>query len=430
MHILSLRPSVRSKTFGGAVGFLAALCLMGDVFASTTKGEKAFDTRPLKIKVGEAAFEDSDLSGSPLRARNAILREKKFDGSALDMSMSTDRTLISQEKGFDGGELFTPGYVIDSLSLKGVTTPKHITLSRLIAGEMTDHSPTKKGFDPGTLASVASAIGEVGSLSEQEHKKVAYSEDERLRELERVFEANITETMLPEVEGQAPEDLETGQPLEEAVPPTAPATVEGHTPGPDKKAIYHFNLGAFYQMRGDTFRAIEEYKTVLSLDAYNAEVHNNLGVIYKEKGDLDKAAKHYQLVTSLNPGMEEAHNNLGVIHYLRGNISAAELAYRRALEINPNNRVGLINLGIIYKKQRKDRKAIELFEEALAVDPSNPEAHYNLAILYEEQGHLEAAIWYYTRFLDNAGDAYPGLVSDVTGHIDDLKVASGEVLKE
>ena len=420
---------VRPKMFAGAVGILAALCFMGNVFASPMSGLRTFDTRPLKVKVREAVFEESGLSGSPLKAGDTVLPEKGFNGSTLNVSIPTGSAVISQERGFDDEGLFTPGRVTDDLSLKGVTAPKQMALTMLIAGEMTDHSPTKKGFDSSTLTPIAGAIGDVGSFAEQEYKKATYSEEERLRELERVFEANVTETIFPEAGGPALEAIETGPPLEGAAPLIASGAVEGLTPGPGKEAIYHFNLGASYQKRGDTLRAIEEYKKVLTLDAYNAEVHNNLGVIYKEKGDLDKAVEHYLLVTSLNPGMEEAHNNLGVIHYLQDNTRAAELAYKRALEINPNNPASLINLGIIYKRQKMDKKAIDTFEEVLEVDSTNPEAHYNLAIIYEEQGHLEAAIWHYTSFIGNAGDAYPELTGDVAEHVEDLKVVSGDVLK-
>jgi hypothetical protein len=66
----------------------------------------------------------------------------------------------------------------------------------------------------------------------------------------------------------------------------------------------------------------------------------------------------------------------------------------------------------------------------LSEQPFHAEAHYNLAIIYEELGHLERAIWHYTRFVDNAGKGYPDLTERVTRHIKDLKVTSGEVLRE
>jgi len=198
----------------------------------------------------------------------------------------------------------------------------------------------------------------------------------------------------------------------------------------EKTVAYHFNLGVYYQKQENTTRAVKEYETVLKLDPNNAEALNNLGVIYREQNDLDKAAEYYQLIVSSNPGMEEAHNNLGVIYYLRGNYREAGLEFRKTLEINPNNLKSLINIGLVYKTQGLIKKAIETLEDVLAEDTFQPEAHYNLAILYEEMGHLEMAIWHYTRFIDNADNNYSALTGTVNEHIKDLQRFSGNSLRE
>lgn len=210
--------------------------------------------------------------------------------------------------------------------------------------------------------------------------------------------------------------------------PTITVSAERHLPGKD--AMDHFNLGVNHQKQGSTLKAIEEYKYVLKSDPNNAEAHNNLGVIYKEQGDLDKAVEHYQVVVKTNPGMDEAHNNLGVIYYLRGDQVEAAQEYLKALELNPNNLMSRINLGLIYKARGLKLEAIDTIEKVLSEQPFHAEAHYNLAIIYEELGHLERAIWHYTRFVDNAGKGYPDLTERVTRHIKDLKVTSGEVLRD
>ena len=194
-------------------------------------------------------------------------------------------------------------------------------------------------------------------------------------------------------------------------------------------AVYHFNLGVYYQKLGNIDNAVQEYEAVLALDPNNAEAHNNLGVIYREKNELDKAAKHYQFVVSLNPAMEEAHNNLGVIYYLKGNYREAGAEYRKALELNPGNLKSLINIGLVYKSQGQTKKAIEVMEDVLLEDTFQTEAHYNLAILYEEMGHQEMAAWHYTLFIRNADSDYSELKEVVKTHIKELRVSSGNTLK-
>lgn len=207
-------------------------------------------------------------------------------------------------------------------------------------------------------------------------------------------------------------------------------SVSTRKPQIDKKILHNFNLGIYHQKQGNNTKAIEAYEKVLKLDPDNAEVSNNLGIIYKEQDDLDKAMEHFQHVVSFNPGMDEAHNNLGLIYYLKGNQRGAMSEFRKALELNPDNLMSQINLGLVYKAQGLDRKAIDTLEEVLSIEPFHSEAHYNLAIFYEGLGHLERAAWHYTRFVDNAGASYVNLTRKVSEHIKELKVASGEVLRD
>jgi tetratricopeptide (TPR) repeat protein len=189
-----------------------------------------------------------------------------------------------------------------------------------------------------------------------------------------------------------------------------------------------FNIGVYYQKQGNTLKAIEAYERVLGVDPDNAEAHNNLGIIYKEQGDIDKAVEHFQRVVMSNPGMEEAHNNLGVMYYLSKDQRNAVMEYRKALELNPHNVTSQINLGLVYRAQGLERQSIDIIEEVLTIEPFNLEAHYNLGLLYEGLGHMEKAVWHYSRFRDNVGRGYPALAKKVSDRINELEVISGEIL--
>ena len=251
-----------------------------------------------------------------------------------------------------------------------------------------------------------------------------------IHESEKILDVDDSE-VIPAIEeeiqeiAKASEWASASEPTEES---TVTVSTDKHSIS--KEAIYDFNLGVYHQKEGSALKAIEEYEKVLKSDPDNAEAHNNLGVIYKEQNDLDKAVEHYQYVVTTNPEMDEAHNNLGVIYYLKGDEREAVQEYLRALEINPNNLMCRMNLGLIYKARGLKLKAIDTIEKVLSEQPFHTEAHYNLAIIYEELGHLERAIWHYTRFVDNAGKGYSDLIERVTRHIKDLKVTSGEVLRE
>ncbi len=189
-----------------------------------------------------------------------------------------------------------------------------------------------------------------------------------------------------------------------------------------------FNIGVYYQKQGDVAKAINAYEKFLSVDPDNAEAHNTLGIIHKEQGNVDKAVEHFQRVVSLNPGMDEAHNNLGVMYFVNKDQRNAVMEYRKALEINPHNVTSQINLGLVYKAQGLERQSIDIIEEVLTIEPFNLEAHYNLGTLYEGLGHMEKAVWHYSRFSDNVGKGYPDLAKKVSTRINELDVLSGELL--
>jgi len=199
----------------------------------------------------------------------------------------------------------------------------------------------------------------------------------------------------------------------------APSPIELNPP---KSAIYHFNVGVFYQGEGKLKEAKEEYEKALSLDPLNVEVHNNLGMVYKYLGRLDMAIAKYRKAIALDPQYKKAHCNLATALYLKGDLDAATSESKLAIALDPNDLEGYNILGLIYKKQNKTHEAIEIFKKALAIDPGHPQTHYNLAILLEKLGNLQGAIFHYQKFIDlsRSREDNQDLVGKVVKHLERL----------
>ena len=188
---------------------------------------------------------------------------------------------------------------------------------------------------------------------------------------------------------------------------------------PPKSAIYHFNIGVFYQGEGKLKEAKEEYEKALSLAPLNVEAHNNLGAVYKDLGKLDMAIAKYRKAITLDPQYKKARCNLAAALYLKGDLDAATSESKLAIALDPNDLEGYNILGLIYKKQNKTHEAIEIFKKALAIDPGHPQTHYNLAILLEKLGNLQGAIFHYQKFIDlsRSREDNQDLVGKVVKHL-------------
>lgn len=225
----------------------------------------------------------------------------------------------------------------------------------------------------------------------------------------------------PEKEKAKPyqDNKREGKPSKEATRTTASLN-------PANKADYHFNLGVFYQSRGDLRRALREYKETVKLDPSNARAHNNMGVIYKEMGFLDKAIEEYEKALQIDPNYVKALNNLGVVLYMKGELEDAAELLRKSIKIEPGNAASYVNLGLVLKKQRLVDQAIDMFKKAISIDRRCIEAYYNLALALEEKGRIDMAVWYYERFLELADEErYFDLKMGVRAHLDELSGKKG-----
>ena len=193
----------------------------------------------------------------------------------------------------------------------------------------------------------------------------------------------------------------------------------------DGKDRYHFNMGLFYQRKGEYARAAEAYEKAVELNPFHVEAYNNLGVLYKEIGELDRAIVRYGKALAIDPTYVKAYNNLGVALVGQGKLDEATVQFERALELNPKNVESYTNLGVIYRRRNLIPEAHRAFQAALNIDPNHAESHYNLALVMEGQGRIPEAVEHYRRFLAYAEPRHRPVIARVISHIQRLTQGTG-----
>lgn len=180
---------------------------------------------------------------------------------------------------------------------------------------------------------------------------------------------------------------------------------------------YQYNLAIAKERLGDTSGAMEGYERALRLDDKNAFAHFSIGRLLQKanmegsntnssanQSQLGRAMQEYKTAISISPEYSEAYNNLGVIYNAMGNFPEAISCFQKALKLRPDCAEAQRNLGysqahtslgITYFNQGDSKKAFEQYKKALSIDPEFADAHYNLALLLQKEGQRDEAVKHY-----------------------------------
>lgn len=119
----------------------------------------------------------------------------------------------------------------------------------------------------------------------------------------------------------------------------------------------HLHRGQFYVLLGETGKAIEDYKTAMSLLPNAAEPYNEVGILYGGLGKYKEAFAAFDEAIKLEPDYDKAYNNRGYTHFQAGDF----------------------------------KKAVEDINMAISLNPGNIGAYYNISSAYSELGDTEQA---------------------------------------
>jgi tetratricopeptide (TPR) repeat protein len=105
-------------------------------------------------------------------------------------------------------------------------------------------------------------------------------------------------------------------------------------------AMDHCIQGIQFELKGDAYRAIEEYQKAVEADPSFAEAYMCLGVAYRKLGEIDQAIEEYQAAIQIKPKLVDAHSNLAFAYYTQGDAAGAweEIKLVRKYGGRPNRR--------------------------------------------------------------------------------------------
>jgi len=130
------------------------------------------------------------------------------------------------------------------------------------------------------------------------------------------------------------------------------------------------NRIAYLLASQDRFAEAEPYfQAVLRADPGNAVAHFNLGYTYDKRGQTDRAVHEFREATRLNPKIDRAWYGLGLAHAQLGQHREAAEALEQAAKLQPMNPHAWYQLGMALHTTRNPDRFEQVVMHLLRFDP-------------------------------------------------------------
>jgi tetratricopeptide (TPR) repeat protein len=164
---------------------------------------------------------------------------------------------------------------------------------------------------------------------------------------------------------------------------------------------------------GDTDKAIENYRTALSLNPDNAMAHQRLGfLLYRVKHQQEEAMEHSRTAVRLEPSNPFARFDLGAALFEHKDFTNAAIHLAEAVRLLPNGYDRQYNalemnslLALTQSQLARYDQCIGPLETVLRLEPEHPRANYLMAMARAKLGETQTAL----PFFDHAVRADPSL---------------------
>lgn len=153
--------------------------------------------------------------------------------------------------------------------------------------------------------------------------------------------------------------------------------------------------------------AIELLNQGLKIDPRRADFHAALGESYFTVGKVDKALEEFKTLVSLDPS-PRSYVFMGLCDRHLGKYDEAKEYLRKSLNANPKNVPALFNLGFIARKERDYPAAEKYLQQAVHLDGNYPEALFELGSLKMDEKNYEEAVPLFRHFVEVTADPTQG----------------------
>nr|MBA3536028.1 tetratricopeptide repeat protein [Tatlockia sp.] len=152
-----------------------------------------------------------------------------------------------------------------------------------------------------------------------------------------------------------------------------------------------FNIGKCYFGLGNLEKAIEFYKTTLTLEPNDKYSFYELGYCYASlpTPDKDNALKYYTKAIDQDKNYYDPFFNRGLLYATQfKNLKKGHADLERSIEIRPKNKLSYLYNGMLYRDEEEFGKAKDMFNKVIELYPNYAEAYFERAVTWYKIGIL------------------------------------------
>lgn len=123
----------------------------------------------------------------------------------------------------------------------------------------------------------------------------------------------------------------------------------------------------------------------------SAEAHLMMGTAHWMARELDRAVEEFRTALTLNPRIPGAHSLLGQALLASGNREEAIRHFREELKLHPHDFEANFYLGFLLREERQFQEALAYLEKSKSLRPRALEVDYQMATLHLQRGEAERA---------------------------------------
>lgn len=157
------------------------------------------------------------------------------------------------------------------------------------------------------------------------------------------------------------------------------------------RSVLRYNRAQVLAGLGRLAEALEDYRSVASVDPNYPEYHFDLGNLLRRMGREDEALLEYEAAMRLSPPFPEVYYNRADVRVGQGLIEEALADYEYVLELDPQYVDAYLNRAALLVELGRVAEAGTDVETALLLDPANPALLALRGRLAAERGDFDAA---------------------------------------
>ena len=135
--------------------------------------------------------------------------------------------------------------------------------------------------------------------------------------------------------------------------------------------VAHVNLGVALEQKGESSRALEQYRAAEQLAPELYHIHSNLGGLLERMGQPAEALAEYREAVRRKPDLAFLHNNLGGEFAALGQFDEALKEFSAAARLDPNYSWPHVETAKVFFQQGRDTEAVDELRAALRIEPDN-----------------------------------------------------------